>query len=242
MRYEVHGAGDPLVLIHGLAGSGAWWARNIPALSRERSVYVLDLPGFGFSRQLRNEFSVAAGHVWLASFLTAVGLERVSLIGHSMGGLIAAMFAARWPEKVDRLVLAAPSIGLSRTSFRSHLLPVMKAGCYTRPQFLPRLLWDTARTGPTTLIRSARELLKFNADHDCHRELRAITAPSLLIWGERDILVPASLAHPVASTIPNSRLHVIPRAGHVVMCERPEDFNNSVLRFLSEKERPGISN
>jgi len=237
VRYEVYGSGDPLLLIHGLAGSSAWWDRNVPALSQNFSVYLVDLPGFGASRRLKSEFSIASGPEWLASFLAALDLDRVSILGHSMGGLIAAMFAARWPEKVDRLILAAPSIGLSRTTLASHLSPVMRAAFYTRLRFIPRLLWDTARAGPVTLFRSAHELLGMEVHQNFHRELCTITAPCLLIWGERDVMVPVKLAEPLRKAIPQSCLRIVPRAGHVFMCERPEVFNDLVLQFLSAGKR-----
>ena len=147
----------------------------------------------------------------------------------SAGGIaIAALFAARQSERVHRLVLAAPSIGLPRKTFTAHLLPVMKASVYTRPQFLPRLLWDTACAGPVTLLRTARELLAM----DVRSELASIAAPCFLIWGQRDHLVPARLGNDLKKAIPNSSLAIIPRAGHVLMCERPAEFNDHVLRFL----------
>src|SRR5437764_9156841 len=123
-HYRVQGSGEPLVLIHGLGGSSGWWVRNVEALSRHFTVYTVDLPGFGAMRKHRTPFSVRGAVEWLASVLDALELERVSLVGHSMGGLISAIFAAERPARLDRLVLAAPAIGLPSRRIASYLLPL----------------------------------------------------------------------------------------------------------------------
>jgi pimeloyl-ACP methyl ester carboxylesterase len=230
VQYQVQGCGEPLILIHGLAGSTAWWRRNVAALSRYYMVYRVDLPGFGSMRNLRNEFSVSGAADWLAAFFSALGLQRASLVGHSMGGLIAAVFAAKWPEKVSRLILAAPAVGFPKSSLKAQLLPLALSTCYVRPPFFPQLVWDTARAGWGTLLRSARELLNM----DVQKELESITAHSLLIWGRQDRLVPPQLAENLHRSIRGSRLHILPGAGHIVMYDQAEAFNSLVLEFLSE--------
>src|SRR4051794_19731192 len=89
IAYEVAGSGPPVVLVHGLSGSGRWWRRNIAALTPHRRVYVVDLIGFGASRT-RHPFALAEASGYLIRWLEQLELERVSLVGHSMGGLIAA--------------------------------------------------------------------------------------------------------------------------------------------------------
>src|SRR5581483_1554615 len=104
IAYEVAGSGPPVVLLHGLSGSSRWWRRNIGALAPHRRVYIVDLIGFGASRgQARFVLAEAAGT--LMRWLDLLGLARASLVGHSMGGLIAAELAADAPDRVDRLVL-----------------------------------------------------------------------------------------------------------------------------------------
>ena len=98
------GTGPPLILLHGLAGSARWWARNIPALSRSFRVIAIDLPGFGASpRGHRLELDGVVDQ--LVGTMDALGIDRASVIGHSMGGLIAGGLAADRPERVERLVL-----------------------------------------------------------------------------------------------------------------------------------------
>src|SRR4051794_15736656 len=109
IAYEVAGAGPPMVLVHGLSGSSRWWRRNIGALTPYRRVYAIDLIGFGASRT-RYPFALAEAAGYLTRWLDQLELARVSLVGHSMGGLIAAELAADAPERVDRLVLVDPAV------------------------------------------------------------------------------------------------------------------------------------
>jgi pimeloyl-ACP methyl ester carboxylesterase len=230
VRYQVHGQGEPLVLLHGLAGSTAWWRRNVGVLSRHYTVYLMDWPGFGAMRQYRRHFSVAGAAGWLGDLLGVLGLSKVSLVGHSMGGLIAAIFAARWPDRLAKLVLVAPAIGLPRRAMAAFLLPLAREAFPVHPRFAATLARDTARAGLFTLQRAARELLHMNIE----RELAQITTPCLLVWGQRDLLVPAALGHQLQAKIQGSRLCLLPRAGHIVMYHRAEQFNQAVLTFLAE--------
>ena len=98
------GDGPPLVLIHGLSGSGTWWKRNLPALSATFRVTAIDLPGFGSSHpDARLILDEAPAQV--AALMGELGIERAHVMGHSMGGLVAAGLAADHPARVDRLVL-----------------------------------------------------------------------------------------------------------------------------------------
>ena len=200
------------------------------ALSRHHTVYLVDWPGFGAMRRYRRHFSVAGAAEWLGELLNVLGLNQVSLAGHSMGGLIAAIFAARWPERVTKLVLVAPAIGLTGTTITSFLLPVARESFSVHPRFAPTLARDTARAGLFTVQRVARELLQMNIE----RELAQITAPCLLVWGGRDLLVPVALAYQLQTKIRGSRLCLLPEAGHIAMYHRAEQFNEAILAFLAE--------
>jgi len=224
------GQGPPVLLVHGLAGSSDWWVRNFDVLSRDHAVYLVDLPGFGSMRKYAKQFSVAGSAQWLAELLAALNLHQVALVGHSMGGLIAAIFAARYPERVTKLVLAAPAIALPHKSVLPFVVPLMKQAMYIHPAFLPTFVRDTARAGPSILLRASRELLNI----DIKQELAKIAAPSLLIFGEHDPVVPALLGPKLQSEIPGSCLAILPRAGHILMYDQPDLFKRTVLEFLSK--------
>ena len=231
---RVGGKGPALLLVHGLAGSGLWWRRNIAALQQSYRVYVVDLPGFGSLWRDRSGFRLAAGAEWFVRLLDALQLPVVSVAGHSMGGLLAVSLAARAPERVHKLVLVAPSIGLPHQQVRANLRPLMLSVRYVVPSFIPLLAFDTLRAGPWNLWRSARELLSM----DLREKLASVEAPTLLIWGERDVLVPPSLGVVLQAAIPLSRLVIIPGAGHVAMFDKPAEFNTAVLQFLAGEPVP----
>jgi pimeloyl-ACP methyl ester carboxylesterase len=228
-HYRVEGSGSPLVMIHGLGGSSAWWVRNVGALSEHFTVYTVDLPGFGAMRRYPEPFSVGGAVAWLGTLLDALRLEKVSLAGHSMGALITALFAAECPGRVDRLVLAAPAIGLPSSRIAAYVLPLALEMLRVERSFWKTLVWDGARAGLSTSLRASRDLLRSNIDND----LSKISRPCLLVWGESDPLVPPRLGRELQSKIPDSRLCVLKGAGHVLMYDHAEQFNAVVLEFLA---------
>jgi pimeloyl-ACP methyl ester carboxylesterase len=232
VRFEVAGeGGGPVVLVHGLSGSTRWWARNLPALARHYRLYLVDLPGFGAMRRLGRQFVLAEAASWLSEWMRAVGLERAHLVGHSMGGYVAIRLAAGRPELVGRLVLVAPAGTPTGRSMLAHLVPLLLAARYTAPAFLPVLARDALRMGPVTLWRAARDLLA----EDVREDLRRIEAPTLLVWGENDPLIPPAVGDLLREEIPDSRLLVLKRAAHVPMFDRSEEFDDALLAFLAGK-------
>lgn len=230
IRYQMAGAGDPVVLVHGLSGSSHWWVRNLAPLAKRYTVYLVDLPGFGTLHHLRHKFVLARAAHWLREWMRAAGLACAHLVGHSMGGLIAARLAATYPDTVRRLVLAAPAgIPTTKTLF-GEVVPLVRAVGATTPAFLPILAYDALRAGPLTLLRASQMLLR----EDVRDDLGRIAAPALLIWGSRDTLVPPSLGPIMRDHIPDARLRIIPDAGHVVMFDRPGQFNAELLNFLNQ--------
>lgn len=227
VRYRVTGAGEPVVLVHGLSGSTRWWTPVLPALAEERAVYLVDLPGFGTMRGRR--FVLADASSWLARWLEGVGLGRASVVGHSLGAAVALRLAAVHGERIERLVLVAPAglaIGRSLAGNAASLLVALRRAS---PRFLSVLATDALRAGPRTLLRATREIL----GEDVRDALAEVSAPALVIAGETDTLVPLAAAELVASTIPGARLVVLEGAGHVPMFDRPDAFAGVVTEFLS---------
>ena len=229
VRYEVAGRGDPLVLVHGLSGSTRWWARNVPALAKHYRVYLVNLPGFGTPRRSGQRFVLAEATSWLLAWMEAVGLEGAHLVGHSMGGYLCLKLAARRPDVVRRLVLVDPAGVPPGRTMLGHLGPLLLAARYARPTFLPVLVRDALYAGPFTLLRTTRDLLA----EDVRGDLGRIGVPTLLVWGERDPLIPPSVGDVMRAEIPDSRLLVIGGAGHNPMFDRPEAFDAALLAFLA---------
>jgi len=221
------GAGPPLILLHGLAGSARWWTHNIPALARSFRVIAIDLPGFGASPR-GHRFILGEAADQLAATMDRLGIERASVIGHSMGGLIAGGLAADHPERVDRLVLVdAAFLSLGRTAVRPVTGPAVTLR-WTDPSLLPVFVQDSLRSGPVRLADATIQLLAA----DWRTKLPRIQAPTLVIWGEHDRICPLAIGRQIVATVPGSRLVVVEGAAHNPMWERPDVFDREVLDFL----------
>lgn len=227
--HEASGDGPPLVLVHGLSGSRNWWQHNVSALSRHFRVYSIDLPGFGDSRSLgRPRLDQAV--LELIYWMDCHELHRVSIAGHSLGGMIAARLAAESPARIQRLILVSAALltfdpGLKRRTFglarESGRMPIRGLAMMGR---------DAVRAGPLNLIFATQQLLSA----DWTDQLHAVQAPTLVLWGAEDALVPSVVGVRIAAAIPDSRLVILPSASHVPMWDAPDAFNREVIRFLKD--------
>lgn len=235
VTYETIGQGEPLVVVHGLAGSGRWWKPTLPELSQHYQLYLIDLPGFGLMRRHYKHFSLAVMGEWLEAWTQAMSLKTFSLLGHSMGGYVCMALTARAPEKVKRLILLS-SIGIPfDRSVRQLLLPMTFAILHTTPAFWPILLYDShVRAGIPTVLRAAREIVVL----DARSVIEAITTPTLLIWGDNDELVPLTSGYRLRDqmTRAQARLLVLKKANHIAMYDQPQQFNAGVLAFLAGQD------
>ena len=226
--YQVTGEGEPIILIHGLSGSSRWWVRNVPALAMHYQVYLIDLPGFGSMHRYSGRFLLNEVAAYIVTWMEALGIRQAHLVGHSMGGYICMWIAAHKPDLVKRLVLVSPA-GIPRyRSILGYAVPLLVSTRYLTPAFFTILAYDALRAGPITLLQAAQDLLT----KDLRDSLQDITAPTLLVWGENDILVPPSLGDILHREIAHSRLLIVKRAAHVSMFDRSEQFNAAVLKFL----------
>jgi pimeloyl-ACP methyl ester carboxylesterase len=217
------GERPPLVLVHGLSGSSRWWTPVLPHLRDRFRLHLVDVPPF------RRSFRPPDAAAWLEVRLEADGLECPDLVGHSLGGLVAAQLAARRPERVRRLVLVAPAGIPFGRAFAGHAVPLARAVVEARRQAVV-LLHGAARAGPSSLLRGGR----YATSADVRAELASIRAPTLLVWGARDDLVPAWLAGEWARHIGGAQTALLDGAGHVPMWDAPEALADSVAGFLAE--------
>jgi pimeloyl-ACP methyl ester carboxylesterase len=220
----------PLLLVHGLSGSARWWRPVCAPLAEGRDLHVLDVP--------RIHPRHAPG--WLLAWLDGVGIGRADLVGHSLGGLICARAAARAPERVRKLVLVAPAGVPSGRRLLAHAAP-LAAALAEAPTRVPRIAIDALRAGPG-VVRSAL----YAATHDLRDELRHVAAPTLIVWGASDHLVPARLADDWLHALSSARLVRVP-GGHVPMWDAPEELARAVVDFVEEgtdelgdEPRPGV--
>lgn len=225
--HEEYGAGPPLLLIHGLGGSRRWWRKNIDAFAPHFTIYTVDLIGFGKSKGARR-FVLTEAAAAIREWMDRHHLVQTALVGHSMGGRVGAELAVDYPGSVDRLVLVDTPILPFGHGYARQSLGMLEALRTVPFDLLQVLVRDTLHTGPLTTLRIGNELLRT----DIARKLATLQTSTLIIWGERDTVVPQRLARELAGQLPRSRLITLPNTGHAPMWERPEEFNRAVLDFL----------
>jgi pimeloyl-ACP methyl ester carboxylesterase len=231
-RWRVAGEGEPLVLLHGLSGSWRWWRPLLGRLAARYRVHLVELPRFGAF----GGFAPRAAADWVARALDELEPAPLRLVGHSLGGLLAAQVAARRPAQTSRLALVAPAGIPSGRGLVGHALPLLAAARAAPPVLLAAVARDAAAAGPPSLFRGAR----YAVGTDLRPELRRIAAPTLLIWGERDPLVPLDLAPSWRRELRDARVVVVPGAGHVPMFDAPADVARALLSFLEDERGDAV--
>jgi pimeloyl-ACP methyl ester carboxylesterase len=256
-QLHVRQSGPPdapaVVLLHGFGSSLHTWDAWAQGLARTHRVVRVDLPGSGLSppdpaQDYRDERSLDM----LLALMDSLGLQRSSWVGHSMGGRIAWTLAARFPERVDKLVLVAPdgfasfgfeygkpmevpaTLGLMRHVLPKPLLRMNLKSAYARPEALSDAV--TTRYHNLILAPGARQAMLDRLRQTVLQEplplLRQIKAPSLLVWGEADAMIPVSNAQDYLQAIEGSRLVSWPQVGHLPQEEAAESSLQAVADFL----------
>jgi pimeloyl-ACP methyl ester carboxylesterase len=257
VHYERAGVGPALILVHGLVGSSRNWEQNIEFLSRDATVYALDLANMGESERVRGlDAGMEATADRVAAFMDALGISDADVAGHSHGGAVVMMLAARHPEKVRRLVLFAPAnpfCELCRGLVRFYNTRVGNAFARMIPR-LPRLAHDVAhrrmyvdkrRVTPEALKGYTDGLNRESVEHMLGilrgwwsdmgvlrgRLAEVAKVPTLLIWGDQDFAVGVRSGERLAEAL-GARLLVIPGVGHLPFAEQPEVCNAAVREWL----------
>jgi pimeloyl-ACP methyl ester carboxylesterase len=263
MQYLDIGHGPVVVLVHGLASAWPVWFRNISALATEHRVIAVDLPGFGGSDNFGGRVEIGHYVDTLIQLLNRLEVQRVKVIGHSLGGIIAAQFAAQHPSRTAALVLVATGVSPRRQQvlllrglaasiwlLNRSRLPLfgvaVRAAMAAAPlrRFLLRpIIHDPAaisRELATDMMTGAGSSPGATAALNAalrairHPDLRGVVCPTLIVGGACDRMAPlASLDH-LAGAIADARKEVVADAGHHPMFERPEAFNAVVRGFLHD--------
>ncbi len=257
LGYLAAGQGEPVVLVHGWPTFSHLWRHQIPALAERYRVYALDLPGFGDSdkptdvRYALNFFANV-----LAGFLDALGIEKVTLVCHDIGGPVVLLFSVRNPERVKRLVILDTTAYPDLPLMVRLLLPVARlpgaGGLLVSRRGLRLLLQiGTVRKGVITdeLVTAynrplsddpiaRKTLLRILIEQDPREmieiadNLGRIAAPTLILWSEKDPSAPLSIARRLQADISGSVLKTIPDCGHFLTEDQPEEVNRLLLEFL----------
>ncbi len=253
-HYHDVGEGTPVLLLHGSGpGVSAWanWQHAIPSLAENSRVLALDIVGFGHTKRpddVRYSLRTWTDHVW--NFLDALGIDKVSIIGNSLGGRIACQMAEDNDTRLDRIVLmGAPGVGMTLTeglkalrayepspeNMRNLLINYFAVDSSIITDDLVRIRYE-ASAAPGA--HEAYHLMFFSPDHAgselaiTEEQVRAITAPTLLVHGREDRVVPVDVAWNMVHLLPDGDLHVFSRCGHWTQIERSAEFNSLVKDFL----------
>jgi len=255
------GVGDPVLLIHGLGATKGSFLPTVAALAGSFRTIALDLPGFGDSvKPLGAPYHAPFFARAVVELMAAMGLRRAHVIGNSMGGRVALELGLRYPERVGRLVLLAPSLAWRRerpwAPFVRVLSPELGFVQITPRWIVERIVhglipvaddgWVRAGVdeflrayltprGRVAFYAAARQIYleEPHGSKGFWTRLATLEAPSLFIWGRHDRLVPIGFAAHVQNTLPSAR-HLQLDCGHVPQIERPAETHAAIMDFLKE--------
>lgn len=264
IRYRMTGEGDPILLLHGIGQSLDDWSEQHALLSREHTVISLDLAGFGYSDGAARPATLAGLAGILPAFLDALGVPGpIPVIGNSLGGAVAMMFATRHPDRVSSLVLANSAGFGAEVTMVLRLLAVRPLGAILmRPNptnsartvqavFYDRSFATAARIRhafvlagrrqhATTTLEIARDLGTFRGvsspwRESLLRELKPLGIPTLIAWGDHDHILPFNQLDAAAAALPDAETHIFTKTGHMPQIERADEFAGLVSDFLARQ-------
>jgi pimeloyl-ACP methyl ester carboxylesterase len=266
--YRIAGEGPPVVLIHGMLNSSSHWQAVALDLAREHTVLAPDLIGHGDSAAPRGDYSLGAHAASVRDLMAAIGIDRATIVGHSLGGGVAMQFFYQFPQRVERLVLissgglghevspllrtaALPGVAALLTAVRPRLLGALWA--------IGRLLRErevAAGVYLQAIARALRPLENAPARAAFLHTLRSVidvhgqrvsatdrlylleSMPTLIVWGERDNTIPIEHGRRAHEAIPHSILRTLPAAAHFPHLEDPQGLAALLREFIAGTE-PG---
>ena len=254
LYYEELGDGEPLILIPGLA-AGRWiWLKQVLQLSEHFRVITFDPRGLGLSPLYSDQLTIPLLADDVVVLLQRLGIKRAHILGASFGGFVAQEFALAHPEMTRTLVLSCTSFGGPR-----HVAPPMETlkaiastdGFNTEerirrillPAFSPDFVCDhpekvdeivNLRLSGTVTEDAYRDQIIAAVAFNAEPKLGHLKAPTLVISGDSDAIVPVQNSRNLASRIPGAELRIIEGGSHLFFIERSEEFNRTVIEFLKE--------
>jgi pimeloyl-ACP methyl ester carboxylesterase len=267
VSYRTAGSGPPLLLLHGIANSSETWERVAPLLSERYTLIAPDLLGHGQSATPRGDYSLGAHASGARDVATALGHERVTVVGHSLGGGVAMQFAYQFPERTERLVLVS-SGGLGRDVHLLLRAASLPGADLVLPALTSRRLVELGnglggllgRVGlrppgdvavlargfasldnagsRQAFLQTVRAVIEPGGQRVSANSRLALAAqmPSLIVWGERDTIIPVAHGEAAHAAMPGSRFVSFPEAGHMPHDDDPERFASVLTEFCESTE------
>jgi len=236
LYYEEQGSGTPLVLIHGFTSAGLSWANHVAALASTYRVVVPDLRGHGRSTGAPETIHHDQFAADLVALLDHLDVDRAHFVGHSSGGMCLLFVGSRHPERVRTLTLVSATYTFDEAARRQMYLVADNAGKQPDAVAWARRLhgavhgddyWQTLADVFRGFADNHAAELPFQPD-----DLRAITRPTLVLHGDRDVFFPVNIPVTMYQAIPNAELCILPATNHGLPREAPELFHAVLTRFL----------
>ncbi len=266
MAYQMEGSGPPLLLIHGIAGSSRTWRDVIPRLTDRFTVIAPDLMGHGQSEKPTGDYSLGAFASGIRDLLEVLGIDRTTVVGQSFGGGVAMQLAYQHPERCERLVLVDSGglgrevswmLRFMTLPGSEYVMPVIFPG-FVRDwgdSLFRRIndqgihlgrfgeMWSAYASlaeaeNRKAFARTIRSVIDPGGQtvSAMDRLYLATPMPTLIIWGDRDDIIPVSHAYAAHQAMPGSRLVIIEGVGHFPQIEAPEQFVDALLDFIESTE------
>ncbi len=241
------GSGGNIVLIHGLGGFAERWLTVIPILSKKYRVIAPDLPGYGYSDKPSTDYTPEFFSKFIFDFLDILDVKKTNLIGTSLGGQVVAECAITQSKMIEKIVLSSPA-GIMKNS-----TPTLDA--YSMAALYPS--YDTVKTAyemmtgskkvttesiegfikrmtqPNAKMAFMSTILALKNSPPITDRLPNIIAPTLVIWGKDDTMIPVKFAEGFASSIKKCQLEIMENCGHTPYIEEPDKFSQIILNFLN---------
>lgn len=252
MYYEVHGSGEPLVLVHGLSMDSSTWFNQVPLFSQKYQVVVFDNRGVGQTDAPHEEYSTEMMADDTVALLKFLNVDNAHILGVSMGGMIAQIMALKYPELVKSLLLniTAAQLPAKAKHIVQNWLRMLNENVSLETRIREGFLWvytdqffahDEMVTASVNLAINHPHPLSTHGfagqvaalmKHDTRSRISHISVPTLVLMGGDDIFIPIEFSEELAGKIPKAELVVLERGGHNCWLEFPELFNQAVMQFL----------
>jgi len=249
MYYEIRGNGDPLLLIHGLGSSTRDWEEQIPTFCQKYKVITIDLRGHGKTDKPKGPYSIKMFAEDIAELLKKLGINSIYVLGISLGGGIAFQFAVDFPDLVKRLIIVNSGVEIPTDSFKRKLeafkrtfivklISMKKMGEVLAPRLFikpeqeelrKKMIERWAENDKRAYLAAMRALIGWSV----RDQLSKIKCPTLVIGSDEDY-APSSVKEEYTGLLQNAKFIEIKDARHAVTIEKPKEFNEIVMNFLSE--------
>ena len=243
IRYFDAGQGPAVILLHGLGGVKEMWMGNLGALAAKYHVYAIDQIGFGHSDKPLLDYKIATFVDFLRAFMQTQNIEKATLVGNSFGGWIALDFAMQHPSMVEKLVLV-DSAGLAWLRPLGEMNPSSLAAMRT---LIESVFYDKKIVSDSAVEHAFSDRMRNNDGYTIQRivagfttpqfedaKLGSVHAPTLVMWGRQDELIPLASGEKLRDGIRGAKLVVFEQCGHVPQIEKSDEFNRALLDFLGK--------